>query len=163
MSQSQQLLCPCNVTVPAIAVPLQCHSPSNCCAPGNVTVPAIAEHLQCHSPSNCTPPPPQRGSERDLPECSSGGAGAEEACNLSHQRYWQPPIVERLCRCPGHTPCPVEANGPQHISNRAHLQVRASSTLKDSSSEGFLIILGLIPRQFPQFISKNISNLNSQD
>ncbi|KAF2366547.1 hypothetical protein FHG87_002694 [Trinorchestia longiramus] len=79
-----------------------------------------------------------RSSERDLPECSG-----TEACNLWHERYWKPPLVERLCRCPGHTPCPIQThpmsnnythqqngendqggNQPlftQHITNRAQL------------------------------------------
>lgn len=49
-----------------------------------------------------------RYSERDLPECG-GGDTALEACNLTHRRYWLPPLVERLCRCPGHTACPLHS------------------------------------------------------
>jgi len=63
-----------------------------------------------------------RGSERELPGCSQ----AAEACNLIHLRFWRPPIVERLCRCPGHSSCPLQptrgAALRQHLSNRATLQ-----------------------------------------
>ncbi|CAL8099079.1 unnamed protein product [Orchesella dallaii] len=34
------------------------------------------------------------------------------ACNIIHRRYFYPPIVERLCRCPDRTECPMEWSQP---------------------------------------------------
>ncbi|CAG7833848.1 unnamed protein product [Allacma fusca] len=51
--------------------------------------------------------PPQILSERDIPVCANE---KDEliACNVVNQRYFYPPTIERLCRCPDRSECPWE-------------------------------------------------------
>ncbi|XP_046396987.1 uncharacterized protein LOC124163919 [Ischnura elegans] len=47
----------------------------------------------------------QARSERDLEMCANDGENAA-MCSIVHKRYWQPPLVYRLCRCPDRQECP---------------------------------------------------------
>ncbi|XP_071451967.1 uncharacterized protein [Hetaerina americana] len=47
----------------------------------------------------------QARSERDLETCTNDGENAA-ICSIVHKRFWQPPLVHRLCRCPDRQECP---------------------------------------------------------
>ncbi|KAL0270835.1 UNVERIFIED_CONTAM: hypothetical protein PYX00_008116 [Menopon gallinae] len=60
-------------------------------------------------------------SERDLNVCE-----LRSACNIIHKRFWLPPMVERLCRCPHRNECPWTwsdaDNQTVYLNNRSQMK-----------------------------------------
>jgi len=48
----------------------------------------------------------------DSAKANETGIRWESACNVVHKRYFYPPVIERLCRCPDRTECPWEWSNP---------------------------------------------------
>lgn len=54
----------------------------------------------------------QPSSTKNPSEFSKNGNRYLAACNIIHKRYFYPPMIERLCRCPDRTECPMEWSQP---------------------------------------------------
>ncbi|XP_043274183.1 U-scoloptoxin(11)-Ssd3a-like [Venturia canescens] len=61
--------------------------------------------------------PEEATSERKLEECAQ-----HQACNIVHERFWLPRLVERICRCPDGFECPwskASKNYSMMLNNRS--------------------------------------------
>lgn len=49
------------------------------------------------------------------------------ACNVVHKRYFFPPVIERLCRCPDRTECPMEWSQPPLYKDLSRIKNKEGS------------------------------------
>lgn len=104
--------------------------------------------------------PPQAQSERGLALCKFN-----TVCNVLHRRFWFRMRIERMCRCPHRSECPMEWSSKQDnytmsLNNRSQLKFcQAISELPQCSAESQAITVTEIVTPSP--ISQKVASMPS--
>lgn len=78
----------------------------------------------------------QPSSTKNPSESSKNGNKYLAACNVIHKRYFYPPMIERLCRCPDRTECPMEWSQPPQYRDIVHSNKKDETSASSSSTAG---------------------------